>query len=70
MDQIPIKTTCIACGGLGILTNDKIFILERRDYPLLSNCIACNGQGTQVSWVDVHQFAQMLHAIEVEIHAE
>ena len=70
MNQILIQTTCKACGGQGVLTNDKIFILERRDYFLLSKCVACNGIGEQLTWVDVHQFAQMLHAIEVEIHAE
>jgi len=70
MNQILIQTTCKACGGQGVLTNDKIFILERRDYILLSKCVACQGKGTQASWVDVHQFAQMLHAIAAETQAE
>jgi hypothetical protein len=70
MNEIPIKTTCNACGGEGVLSTGKIFTLAGREHPLLSKCVACDGKGTLLSWVDVHQFAQMLRAIEVEIQAE
>jgi hypothetical protein len=66
MNQIPIKTTCNACKGEGVLATGKIFTLAGRDHPLLSKCIACNGKGTLVSWVDVEQLAMLLYAIEVE----
>jgi DnaJ-class molecular chaperone len=64
--QVPIKTTCNACGGEGVLDTGKIFTLAGRDHPLLNRCQACDGKGTLLTWVDVHQFAQMLHAIAVE----
>ena len=70
MNEIPIKTTCIACGGEGVLATGKIFTHAGRDHPLINRCQACDGKGTLLSWVDVHQFAQMLHAIAVEIQAE
>jgi len=66
MNEIPIKTTCNACGGEGVLATGKIFTLAGRDHPLLSKCVACDGKGTLLAWVDVLHFAQMLHAIEVE----
>jgi DnaJ-class molecular chaperone len=70
MNQIPIKTTCNACGGEGVLATGKIFTLAGRDHPLLSKCVACDGKGTLISWVDVHQFAQMLHAIAAKQQVE
>ena len=70
MNQIPIQTICNACSGEGFLSTGKTFVLAGRDHPLLNRCTACDGKGTLLAWVDVHQFAQMLHAIEVEIHAE
>jgi DnaJ-class molecular chaperone len=70
MNEIPIKTTCNACGGEGVLATGKIFTLAGRDHPLLSKCVACDGKGTLLAWVDVHQFAQMLHAIAAEKAAE
>jgi len=66
MDQIPIKSTCNACGGEGVLSTGKIFTLAGRDHPLLSKCVACDGKGTLLNWVEVHQLAEMLHAIAVE----
>ncbi|MGA2502527.1 MAG: hypothetical protein ABSG01_00390 [Anaerolineales bacterium] len=66
MDQIPIKRTCNACGGEGVLSTGKIFTLAGRDHPLLTRCFACDGKGTLLTWVDVHQFAEMLLAIAVE----
>jgi len=70
MNEIPIKATCNACGGEGVLATGKIFTLAGRDHPLLTKCVACDGKGTLLSWVDVHQFAQMLHAIAIEEQAQ
>jgi len=70
MNEIPIKTTCNACGGEGVLATGKIFTLAGRDHPLLNRCSACEGKGTLLSWVDVHQFVQLLHAIAVETQPE
>ena len=70
MNEIPIKTTCIACGGEGVLATGKIFTLAGREHPLLSKCVACEGKGTLLTWLDVHQFVQMLNAIVVEEHAQ
>jgi DnaJ-class molecular chaperone len=70
MNQIPIKSTCNACQGEGILATGKIFTLAGRDHPLLSKCVACEGKGTLLTWVDVHQLAQLLNAIEAEQQAQ
>ena len=48
------------------LATGKIFTLAGRDHPLLSKCVACDGKGMLLTWVDVHQFVEMLHAIEIE----
>jgi DnaJ-class molecular chaperone len=69
-NQVPIKTTCNACGGEGVLATGQTFTLAGRDHPLLSKCVACDGKGMLLSWVDVHQLAQMLHAIAVEAQIE
>jgi hypothetical protein len=69
-NQVPIKSICNACGGEGVLATGKTFTLAGRDHPLLSKCVACEGKGTLLTWVDVHQLAQMLYAIAVEAQAE
>ena len=70
MNQIPIKSTCTACGGDGLLATGKIFTLGGREHPLLTHCQACDGKGTLLIWVDVHQLAQMLNAIVAEEQAQ
>ena len=67
MDQIPFKSTCNACGGEGVLSTGKIFTLTGRDHPLLTRCVARDGKDTLLTWVDVFQFAEMLHAFELEM---
>jgi hypothetical protein len=70
MNEIPIKSTCNACGGEGVLSTGKTYMLAGRVHPLLSKCVACDGKGTLLTWVDVHQLAQMLEAIEAEQQAQ
>ena len=70
MSEIPIKSTCSACGGEGVLATGKIFTLAGRDHPLLSKCKAFDGKGTLLTWVIVHQLAQLLHAIKAEQQAQ
>jgi len=69
-NEVPVRVTCQACGGEGVLATGKIYTLAGRDHPLLSKCVACEGKGTLLSWVDVHQFAQMLYAIATEEQAQ
>jgi DnaJ-class molecular chaperone len=70
MNQIPIKSTCNACQGEGVLSTGKIFTLTGCEHPLFTQCTACEGKGTLLTWVDVHQLAQMLNAIAAEEQAE
>ena len=70
MNQIPIKTICNACQGEGVLATGQTFVLAGRIHPLLKKCEACDGSGKLLTWVDVHQFAQMLYAIAAETQAE
>ena len=70
MNQIPIKSTCNACQGEGVLATGQTFVLAGRIHPLLKKCEACDGSGKLLTWVDVHQFAQMLNAIAVEEQAQ
>jgi hypothetical protein len=70
MQQIPVKSTCSACGGGGLLPTGAIYTLGGREHPVLHECIACEGKGTLLNWVEVHELAQMLQAIEVEQQAE
>jgi len=70
MNEIPIKTTCTACGGEGCLYTGRTFTLAGREHPLLTCCSACDGKGTLLSWVDMHQLVQLLYAMEVEQQIE
>ena len=70
MSEIPIKSTCSAYGGKGVLATGKIFTLAGRDHPLLSKSEAFDGKGTLLTWVIVHQLAQLLHAIKAEQQAQ
>jgi hypothetical protein len=70
MQQIPIKSTCNACGGEGCLSTGNTFVLAGREHPLLRRCIACDGKGMLLTWVDVHQLSQMLYAIAAEQQVE
>ncbi len=70
MNQIPIKSTCTACQGEGVLSTGKTFVLAGRIHPLLSTCVACEGKGTILEWVDLHQLEMMLNAIAAEKQAE
>jgi hypothetical protein len=67
MDQIPIKSTCNACGGEGVLATGKTFTLAGRDHPLLSKYFVYDGKGTLLTGVNVFQFASMLRAFELEM---
>lgn len=66
MNQIPIKSTCCACGGEGRLSTGRTFVLAGREHPPLSKCVACDGKGTLLIWINVRQFDMRLHAIEAE----
>ena len=66
MKEIPIKITCSACSGGGLLSTGRTFMLGGREHPLLNRCSACDGKGTLLDWVDVHQLAMLLNAIEAE----
>ena len=70
MNQIPIKSTCNACQGEGVLATGQTFVLAGRIHPLLKKCEACDGKGTLLTWVDMHQFTQMLNAIAAEEQAQ
>ena len=70
MNQIPIKATCNACQGEGVLATGQTYPLAGRIHPLLKKCEACDGSGKLLTWVDVHQLAQMLQAIEAEQQAQ
>ena len=66
MKEIPIKATCQACAGEGLLATGKIFTLAGREHPMLTKCIACEGKGTILTWVNVEEFLHMLDAIAAE----
>ena len=70
MNQIPIKSTCNACQGEGVLSTGQTFVLAGRIHPLLKKCEACDGKGTLLTWVDMHQLTQMLNAIAAEEQAQ
>jgi DnaJ-class molecular chaperone len=66
MNQIPMKISCNTCGGEGVLSTSQTFMLASRIHPLFKKWEACDGKGTLLSWVDMDQFAQILHALAVE----
>jgi DnaJ-class molecular chaperone len=70
MTEIPLKVVCNACQGEGVLSTGQTFVLAGRIHPLLTRCAACEGKGTLMTWADLHQFTQMLHAIAAETQAE
>ena len=70
MKEIPIKATCQACGGEGLLSTGKVYTLAGREHPLLTKCIACEGKGIILTWVNFEEFLHMLDVIEAEQQAQ
>ena len=63
---ITIKTTCIACQGHTVLETGQTFTLCGRIHPQVVRCECCDGKGTMLEWLDVHQLADLLDAVEAE----
>ena len=70
MSEIPIKSTCSACGGEGLLSTGKIYTLGGREHPLLTRCQACDGKGTLVKWIAIQELVMLMNAIAAEAQAE
>ena len=65
-ETVPLKTTCRACQGEAYLPTGETFVLTGRTHNRVAPCQACNGEGTQLVWVDLYDFANMLAAIQAE----
>jgi hypothetical protein len=63
---VPIKKTCPACQGHGILESGQTFTLLGRIHPELVECSACEKRGFLIEWVDIQQLAMLLDAIAAE----
>ena len=61
MNEVPIKTACPACAGRGFAPTGEIFKLCGRVHQRVGPCQACEGKGTQLTWLDLHEFVRLLY---------
>jgi DnaJ-class molecular chaperone len=66
MEKIQILTTCQACSGQAYLPVGKEVSPTGVKYIRHRPCFACQGSGKQTRWIDVQEFAMLLHAIAAE----
>jgi len=66
MNEIPIKTTCNACSGQAYVPVGEEVSLTGAKYIPHRPCFACQGSGKQTHWIDVQEFAILLHAIDAK----
>jgi len=60
MDKIPIQTACLMCQGQRSLPGNESFKLAGRIHQRYKPCIACEGSGTQIKWISLEEFVQLL----------
>ena len=66
MEKIQMLTTCQACNGRASVPVREEVSLTGAKYIRHRPCFACQGSGKQTRWIDVQEFAMLLHAIAVE----
>ena len=66
MNKVQILTTCQACCGKAYLPLGEVVSPIGVKYIRHRSCIACQGSGKQTHWIDVQEFANLLHAIAAE----
>ena len=66
MEKIPILTTCQACNGRAYVPVGEEVNLTGAKYIRHRPCFACQGSGKQTRWINVQEYAMLLHAIAVE----
>jgi len=66
MEKIQILTTCQACSGRAYVPVGEEVSPTGTMYIRHRPCFACQGSGKQTRWIDVQEFANLLHAIVSE----
>jgi len=66
MEKIQILITCQACSGQAYVPVGEEVSPTGVKYIHHRPCLACQGSGKQTHWIDVQEFAMLLHAIAVE----
>ena len=61
MNEVPIKTACKACSGRGFVETGETFKLCGRIHKRVGPCKVCEGKGTQLEWLDLHEFVRLLY---------
>jgi DnaJ-class molecular chaperone len=68
MEKIQILTTCQACSGQAYVPVGEEVSPTGVKYIRHRPCFACQGTGKQTHWIEVQEFAMLLHAIAAEEH--
>lgn len=66
MNKVQILTTCQACNGQAYVPFGEETSPTEVKYIRHKPCFACQGSGKQTHWIDVQEFAMLLHAIAAE----
>ena len=66
MEKIQILTTCQACCGRAYVPVGEETSCTGTKFVRHRPCFACQGSGKQTRWIDVQEFANLLHAIVSE----
>jgi len=61
MEKIQILTTCQACSGQAYVPVGEEVSHTGAKYIRHRPCFACQGSGKQTRWIDVQEFAMLLH---------
>ena len=66
MNKVQLLTTCQACSGQAHVPIGEEVSPTGVKYIRHRPCFACQGSGKQTLWIDVQEFAMLLHAIAAE----
>ena len=69
MNKVQIMTTCQACCGKAYVPVGDEVSPTRVKYIRHRPCFACQGSGKQTHWIEVQEFAMLLHAIAAEMQS-
>jgi hypothetical protein len=67
MNKVQILTTWQACSGQTYIPVGEKVCSTGVEYIRHRPCIARQGSGKQALWIEVQEFAMLLHAIAAEV---
>jgi DnaJ-class molecular chaperone len=66
MNKVQILTACQACNGRAYVPVGEEVSPTGVKYIRHRPCSVCQGSGKQIRWIDVQEFANLLHSFVIE----